>query len=83
MFEENDAPRRTKTLGFAAISAAGLSLLCILIGQSASQFAELATRPSPDATLVAKAKAPAFNAIDYGATGSIVGQKGVISPCER
>lgn len=84
MFEDDDAPKRRNTLSFAMISAAGLTLLCVAIGQGASEFASLTT---PQRDLIAdaggKAKAPTFNAIDPSTTGAIKGPTIVISPCSR
>jgi hypothetical protein len=84
MLEDDDAPKRRSTLGFAMISAAGLTLLCVAIGQGASEFANL-TSPQRDliADAAGKGKSPAFNAIDLSTTGSIKGQPILISPCNR
>jgi len=82
MNEDNEAPQRRSTFGFAALSAAGLTLLCVAVGQSAAQFAEVAAGPTP---LVASAasKTPRFNAVDFSATGAIKGPNAAPSPCER
>ena len=82
MSDEDDAPKRNGTLSFAALTAAGLTLICIAIGQGAEQFADLTT-PRIATGEVAAAKTPKFNAIDYSATGSLKGQPVVISPCDR
>jgi hypothetical protein len=82
MFEDDEQPRRSATLNFAMISAIGMTLICVAIGQGAAQFAEL-TSTTPAMTADAGAKSSKFNAIDYAATGAVKGQKIVINPCER
>jgi hypothetical protein len=82
MNEDNQAPQRRSNLGFAAFSAAGLTLLCVAIGQSASQYADLAAGPAGQVASAAS-KTPKFNAVDFSATGTVKGQPVVISPCER
>jgi hypothetical protein len=82
MNEDNEAPKRSSTFGFAALSAAGLTLLCVAVGQSAAQFAQVAAGPTSQVASTAS-KTPKFNAVDFSATGAIKVQTAVPSPCER
>ena len=82
MYEDNEAPKRRSTFGFAALSAAGLTLLCVAVGQSAAQFAEVVAGPTTQVASAAS-KTPRFNAVDFGATGALKGPNAVPSPCER
>lgn len=82
MDEDNERHQRRKALGFAAFSAACLTVLCVAIGEGASQFAEIAAGPSTQA-IASGPKSPRFNAVDFSSTGSIKSQTVVLSPCER
>ena len=82
MHEDDESRSPNKTLGFAAAWAAGLTLLCIVIGEGAEQFAASLT-PTPGQFANAPVKKPIFNAIDLATTGAIKGQTVILSPCER
>ena len=79
---ENDslAPKRFRNIGFAASWAALITIACILVGQSAQQYA-MNMAPMNRPQLASTQKAPQFNAIDYGATGAIKSQSVALSPC--
>jgi hypothetical protein len=82
MYEADEAGSPKKTIGFAAAWATGLTLLCVMIGTSAQQYAD-SLDPAPTQVAAAKGKKPVFNAIDYATTGAITGQTVILSPCER
>ena len=82
MHEEEETSPRTKTLGFVATWAVGLTLLCLVIGEGAQRFVDIAVPAAPQVAS-AQTKKPIFNAIDYASTGSIRGQTVILSPCER
>jgi hypothetical protein len=67
-----------RRLEFAAVTAIVVTLLCVIIGQSAEQ---LASNTVLEAAQSAKSTRN-FNAIDYAATGSIGAAKVVIGPCD-
>ncbi len=89
MEDQAETPGRFKNVGFAAIWAAVLTLACVIIGQTAEQFAD--TMAAPNSVVAsasdmkkgnaAAAVKPQFNAIDYATTGAIKGQTVIISPC--
>jgi hypothetical protein len=82
MYEDDQMLSPKKTVGFAAAWAAGLTLLCIVIGEGAQQFAD-SRDPAPPVLAAAKGKKPTFNAIDYATTGGVAGQTVILSPCDR
>ncbi len=63
---------------FAAVTAIAVTLLCIVIGQTADQLASTAVIGVAQTPKTS----PAFNAIDYAATGSTGAAKVVIGPCD-
>jgi galactitol-specific phosphotransferase system IIC component len=67
-----------RKLEFASITAVAVTLLFIVIGQSAEQLADNNGLSLAHAD---KAK-PAFNAIDYASTGSTNKTSVVIGPCD-
>ncbi len=81
MYEDEQPTSSRKTIGFAAGSAAALSLLCIFIGEGARHFAD--SLDSPILAAAQTGKKPTFNAIDYATTGAIHGQTVILSPCDR
>lgn len=83
---ENSATGRFGTFRFAAVWAAGISTVCVLIGQGAEKFAIAAKAPPVEvasAHTPASGAKPIFNAIDYATTSAIRGQTVVIAPCQR
>jgi sugar phosphate permease len=77
-FETPTAPRM---VGFAAIGAVVISVVCVLIGEGAAQYVGLNPATEVAADDAAKTARPNFNTIDFATTGSIKGQTIVISPC--
>ena len=75
--EEETKPvwRRLESVGALALA---LTLLGLFVGQSAQQYAMLATAPAAETAQ----KQPRFNAIDYAATASIKGGTVIIGPCD-
>ena len=76
---DTDPPPRFRGISFAAGWAALITLLCVIVGQGAEQYAKLNGGPAPAA--IAVAAKPQFGAIDYSATGSIKSPNGALSPC--
>ncbi len=75
-------------LEFAGATAAAITLICLIVGQSAERYVEGAAPvavavadPNPGAPRPGTRAVPIFNAIDYATTGAIKGQSVVISPC--
>ena len=71
---------------YFAVGAALVAAAALFIGYSAQQLAAEGDLPtiaflSPDQYVAKKSKAPSFNTIDYGATGSVKGQTIVLDPC--
>jgi len=83
MDHETEAPPRFRNIGFAATWAGAITLICIIVGQTAQQYAGDATKnaSSVASTEAEKPSRPLFNAIDYATTGAIRGQTVVIGPC--
>jgi hypothetical protein len=75
---DSEPPRSPHTFGFAAIWAGVITVVCVLVGQSAVQFAKLSAPMGGGPLASAR---PDFRAIDYSATGSLKGQAIVINPC--
>lgn len=82
MYGEDETRTRNQTFGFAAAWAAGLTLLCIVIGEGAQQLAS-SLDPTPVQVADTVGKKQIFNAIDYATTGAIKGQTVILSPCVR
>ncbi len=78
MDEENTGRSKWRNIEFASVTALAATLVCLIVGQTAQQFAAQTTAP---AAAAAKAQ-PGFNAIDYAATASIKGAAVVIGPCD-
>ena len=76
---ESEAPQRFRGIGFAAGWAAAITVICLLIGQSAEQYAKV-TAPANNSTVLA-ANIPKFGAVDNTPTGAIKGQTPTLSPC--
>ncbi len=78
-----ERPTGPRMVGFAAIGAVVISVVCVLIGEGAAQYVGL--NPGAGAQIAAddaaKTARPNFNTIDFATTGSIKGQTIVISPC--
>jgi len=74
---DSEPPKPTHLLGLAATWAVAITLICVLIGEGAAQFANLNT---PNGGALASGPA-GLRAIDYSTTGSIKGQAIVINPC--
>ncbi len=82
MYQDDQTQSPKQAVGFAAVWAVGFTLLCIVIGEGAQQFADSLDR-APMQAVAAAGKKPIFNAIDYAATSAIKGQTVILSPCER
>jgi hypothetical protein len=78
-----DAPQRFPNIGFAAGWAAAITVVCVIVGQGAEQFAGAVAPTNAPATASNDdaARTQRFNAIDYAVTGAIKGQTVVIGPC--
>lgn len=83
MDHDNEAPRRFRNIGFAATWAAAITLICVIVGQTAQKYALDSSTNAPivASTEAAKTSRPQFNVIDYATTGAIKGQTIVIGPC--
>ena len=57
MESEDEAPKRLANFGFAARWAGGITLLCLIVGQGAEQFAA-ALPPTQSAVIGASSIAP-------------------------
>jgi hypothetical protein len=75
-----------KKLEFTAIGAIAIAGLCLMIGQSAENYADAT---AADAARLAARDAKAdrqgttrFNVIDYSATGAIKGRVQAATPCK-
>ena len=81
---EPEAPKGPRVIGFAATWAAVITVTCVLVGQTAAQYAGLLS-PSTGSELAsagaAKSAPPNFSAIDYSSTGAVKGETIVINPC--
>jgi hypothetical protein len=71
---------------YFAVGAAVVAAAALFIGYSVEQLASNGGLPtiaflSPDQYVAKKSRAPSFNAIDYGATGSVKGSAIVLDPC--
>ena len=82
MYQDDQTQSPKQAVGFAAVWAVGFTLLCIVIGEGAQQFADSLDR-APTQVAVETGKKPIFNAIDYAMTSAIKGQTVILSPCER
>jgi hypothetical protein len=80
---DSETPTVPRMVGFAAVGAVVISLVCVLIGEGAAQYVGLDSTAGGQfaADDPAKAARPNFNTIDFATTGSIKGQTIVISPC--
>jgi hypothetical protein len=78
MDEEVMTGARRVRLEWVGTVAGGITLACLLIGQSVEQFADRATTPPIEAAQVK----PHFNSIDYATTASIKSGVVVIGPCD-
>jgi hypothetical protein len=63
---ENDAPKRFANFGFAAKWAAGITLLCIIVGQGAEQYAA-ALPPTQGAATSVSSKGSSVDSESVGA----------------
>ena len=77
MDEQEDRRQNWRKVEFASISAVAVTLLFVVIGQSAEQ---LAASSVVETTPGGKVKAQ-FNAIDYASTGATGKAPVVIGPC--
>ena len=78
MDEEKSGRSRWRSIEFASVTALGATLVCLIVGQAAEQFAAQTATTSVD---IAKVQ-PRFNAIDYATTAAIKGATVVIGPCD-
>lgn len=78
MDEEKSGRSKWRSIEFASVTALGAILACLIVGQTAEQFAAQTATTSVD---VAKVQ-PRFNAIDYATTATIKGATIVIGPCD-
>ncbi len=77
--DEDEIPRWSwRRLEFAGVAAFSVTMACLLIGQTAQQYAAQIVGPTAE---TAQAQ-PRFNAIDYAATASIKNGTVVIGPCD-
>jgi hypothetical protein len=71
---------------FFAVGGVLVGAAALFVGYTAQEFAARGDLPtiaflSPDQYVAKKSKAPSFNEIDYGATGSVKGQTIILDPC--
>jgi hypothetical protein len=71
---------------FFAVGGVLVAAAALFVGYSAQELARQGDLPtiaflSPDQYVAKKSRAPSFNAIDYGATGSVKGQTIILDPC--
>ena len=78
MEQEDGKTGSFRRLEFVGVVAASATLLCLLLGQAAQQYATQAAQPQVE---TAKLQ-PRFNAIDYATTASIKSGTVVIGPCD-
>ncbi len=78
MEPEHTKPVSFRRLELIGVAAAGVSLLCVFVGQGAQQYAA----QSVQAEIASAKLQPRFNAIDYGTTASLKGGTVVIGPCD-
>jgi hypothetical protein len=78
MDEESEAGVRHVRLEFVGAMALGVTLLCVLVGQTAQRFAD---QEAPLPIETAKLK-PHFNTVDYATTASIKNGVVIITPCD-
>ncbi len=77
--DEEEIPRWSwRRFEFAGVAAFAVTMVCLLIGESAEQYATQVVNSQTE-TAVAQ---PRFNAIDYAATASIKSGTVVIGPCD-
>jgi uncharacterized membrane protein YecN with MAPEG domain len=75
---DTEPTKPPRLIGFAATWAFLITISCVLVGQSAEQFAASLTPPS--ATLAA-AGAAHSNGVDFTPIGAVKGQTITINPC--
>jgi hypothetical protein len=71
---------------YFAVGGVLVAAAALFVGYSAQELASQGDLPtiaflSPDQNVAKKSKAPSFNSIDYGATGSVKGPTIVLDPC--
>ena len=78
MDEEQAKSAMWRRLEWAGVAAISVTLLGLILGQTAEQLAAQATPPVVETVKMQ----PRFNAIDYATTASIKGGTVVIGPCD-
>jgi predicted aconitase len=85
MDSETPSAWSLRNIGATAASAGAITMLCLMIGTTAEEYADnSAPRAASQVASADKSGAarPNFNAIDFATTGAIKsGQTVVISPC--
>lgn len=84
MENDDDAPVRFRNIGFAATWAGAITLICLLVGQGAEQYASLYLPKAAEQMAAAETstqRGPQFSSIDDTVTGAIKGQSVTLSPC--
>ena len=81
MQNDDDAPKRLANFGFAAKWAGGITLLCLLVGQGAEQYAA-ALAPTQSAAIgVSPIAQPKASRVDPESVGAIRAPSATLSPC--
>jgi len=78
MEPKDEAPRRLANFSFAAKAAGGITLLCLLVGQGAEQYAAALPPTQPPATI---ASSGATGAVDPESVGAIKAPPAAVTPC--
>jgi hypothetical protein len=81
MESEDDAPKGLGTVGFAAKWAGGITLLCIIVGQSAEHYAAALPPTQPGIIGASSLAQPKADGVDPESVGAIKTPLARPGPC--